>query len=209
VLSTADKNRASGGPSRKITEDAWNWLIGLLTEKDFTVIAEQRLHRSRVEAPTTTSPKAVDTGSASLTFKGEGGTRRRLRPPDAGTGLPLPSGQPKGSVRPALLDAGGHRQPGNRESPFSRRRVRWIVLDQAGRHTTDKLAIPDTNHAAALPPRSRGLNPVENIWRLMRDNWLTDRVVPSLDQIIDLLPRLVQVRRTRWARVHWSASLGS
>ena len=83
------------------------------------------------------------------------------------------------------------------------------MLDQAGRHTTDKLAIPDTNHAAALPPRSRGLNPVENIWRLMRDNWLTDRVVPSLDQIIDLLPRLVQVRRTRWARVHWSASLGS
>jgi len=61
-----------------------------------------------------------------------------------------------------------------------------IMLDQAGWHTTDKLVIPDNITLLPLPPRSPELNPVENIWQFMRDNWLSNRVFPSLDQIIDL-----------------------
>ena len=35
-----------------------------------------------------------------------------------------------------------------------------------------------------LPPRSRELNPVENIWQFMRDNWLSNRVFKYYDDIL-------------------------
>ena len=35
-----------------------------------------------------------------------------------------------------------------------------------------------------LPPRSPELNPVENIWHLMRDNWLSNRIFNSYDTIV-------------------------
>jgi hypothetical protein len=31
------------------------------------------------------------------------------------------------------------------------------------------------------------LNPVENIWQFMRDNWLSNRVFQSYDDILDLM----------------------
>ena len=30
-----------------------------------------------------------------------------------------------------------------------------------------------------------GINPVENIWQYMRDNWLSNRVFKSYDDIVD------------------------
>lgn len=36
-----------------------------------------------------------------------------------------------------------------------------------------------------LPPRSPELNPVENIWQFMRDNWLANRVFKSYADIVD------------------------
>jgi transposase len=36
-----------------------------------------------------------------------------------------------------------------------------------------------------LPPRSPELNPVENVWQFMRDNWLSNRVFTSYDDIVD------------------------
>ena len=35
-----------------------------------------------------------------------------------------------------------------------------------------------------LPPRSPELNPVENVWQYMRDNWLSNLVFASQDQIL-------------------------
>ncbi len=61
-----------------------------------------------------------------------------------------------------------------------------ILLDQAGWHTTDKLAIPTNITLMPLPPRSPELNPVENIWQFMRDNWLSNRVFQSEEQIVAL-----------------------
>ena len=61
-----------------------------------------------------------------------------------------------------------------------------LILDQAGWHTTDKLAIPPNITLLPLPPRSPELNPVENIWQFMRENWLSNRVYKSDDDIIDL-----------------------
>ena len=37
-----------------------------------------------------------------------------------------------------------------------------------------------------LPPRSPELNPVENIWQFMRDNWLSNRIFDSYDHIVAL-----------------------
>ena len=59
-----------------------------------------------------------------------------------------------------------------------------VILDQAGWHTTEKLAIPDNMTLLPLPPRAPELNPVENIWQFMRDNWLSDRVFNSYDDIL-------------------------
>jgi len=61
-----------------------------------------------------------------------------------------------------------------------------LILDQAGWHTTNKLAIPENITLLPLPPKSPELNPVENIWQFMRDNWLSNRVFQSYDQIVAL-----------------------
>ena len=36
-----------------------------------------------------------------------------------------------------------------------------------------------------LPPRCPELNPVENVWQFMRDNWLSNRIFQSYDDIVD------------------------
>src|SRR5579863_10279939 len=60
-----------------------------------------------------------------------------------------------------------------------------LLLDQAGWHLSDKLDIPDNITLMPLPPKSPELNPVENIWQYMRDNWLSNRVFRSSDDILD------------------------
>ena len=37
-----------------------------------------------------------------------------------------------------------------------------------------------------LPPRAPELNPVENIWQFMRDNWLSNRIFKTYDDIVAL-----------------------
>jgi transposase len=48
-----------------------------------------------------------------------------------------------------------------------------LLLDQAGWHVSKKLPIPDNITLLPFPPKSPELNPVENIWQFMRDNWLS------------------------------------
>ena len=60
-----------------------------------------------------------------------------------------------------------------------------LLLDQAGWHMTEKLAIPPNITILPLPPKCPELNPVENIWQFMRDNWLSNRVFNSYDNIVD------------------------
>ncbi len=49
-----------------------------------------------------------------------------------------------------------------------------------------KLAVPINITLLPLPPRSPELNPVENVWQFMRDNWLSNRVFKSYDDIVAL-----------------------
>ena len=58
-----------------------------------------------------------------------------------------------------------------------------ILMDQAGWHTTPKLIVPDNITLMELPPRAPELNPVENVWQFIRDNWLSNRVFGGYEDI--------------------------
>jgi len=40
------------------------------------------------------------------------------------------------------------------------------------------------HHHRHAAPRAPELNPVENVWQFMRDNWLSNRVFESYDDIV-------------------------
>ena len=69
---------------------------------------------------------------------------------------------------------------------FSNLGLAALLGDQAGWHLTPKLAIPNNITVLALPPRSPELNPVENVWQFMRDNWLSNRIFKSYEDIVAL-----------------------
>ena len=60
-----------------------------------------------------------------------------------------------------------------------------LIVDQAGWHFSKDLEIPDNITLLALPSKSPELNPVENIWQFMRDNWLSNRIFKSYNGIVD------------------------
>jgi len=60
-----------------------------------------------------------------------------------------------------------------------------VIVDQAGWHFSKALEIPRNITPMPLPPKSPELNPVENIWQFMRDNWLSNRVFKSYSDILD------------------------
>ena len=59
-----------------------------------------------------------------------------------------------------------------------------LILDQAGWHATPKLNVPDNITLLFLPPRAPELNPQENVWQFMRDNWLSNRIFADYDDIV-------------------------
>ena len=60
-----------------------------------------------------------------------------------------------------------------------------LLLDQAGWHLSARLLVPDNITILPLPSKSPELNPTENIWQFMRDNWLSNRIFESYDDILD------------------------
>jgi transposase len=61
-----------------------------------------------------------------------------------------------------------------------------VICDQAGWHTTQALVMPRNITILLLPPRSPELNPAENIWQFIRQNWLSNRVFKTYDDIVSL-----------------------
>src|SRR3954469_21166845 len=59
------------------------------------------------------------------------------------------------------------------------------LADQAGWHRAKDLVVPDNLTLVLLPARAPELNPVENIWQSLRDNWLSSRVFASYAAIVD------------------------
>ena len=60
-----------------------------------------------------------------------------------------------------------------------------ILLDQAGWHLSKRLVIPANITLVPLPAKAPELNPVENVWQFLRENWLSNRVFPSYEAILD------------------------
>jgi len=60
-----------------------------------------------------------------------------------------------------------------------------LMLDQAGWHRSDKLVVPANITLLPLPPRCPELNPVENVWQYLRENWLSNRIFRSQGDILD------------------------
>ena len=60
-----------------------------------------------------------------------------------------------------------------------------LLVDQAGWHMSKRLVVPPNIVIVPLPPKCPELNPQENVWQFMRDNWLSNRVFKSYDDILD------------------------
>ena len=60
-----------------------------------------------------------------------------------------------------------------------------VLMDRAGWHSTGKLKVPKNLTIILLPSRSPELNPVENIWQYLRQNWLSNRVFEDYDAVIE------------------------
>ena len=60
-----------------------------------------------------------------------------------------------------------------------------LLLDRAGWHTTGHLVVPKNLTLVLLPSRAPELNPAENVWQYLRQNWLSNRVFDTYEAIID------------------------
>ena len=60
-----------------------------------------------------------------------------------------------------------------------------LLVDQAGWHLSAGLVTPGNITIVALPAKCPELNPQENVWQFMRDNWLSNHVFRSYDAIVD------------------------
>ena len=60
-----------------------------------------------------------------------------------------------------------------------------LVLDSAGWHVSRDLAVPSAISLVVLPPYSPELNPVERVWLSLRERFLSLRLLPSTEAIID------------------------
>jgi len=85
-----------------------------------------------------------------------------------------------------------------------------LLVDQAGWHLSTRLVVPANITIIALPPKCPELNPVENVWQFLRDNWLSNRVFKSYDDLVDHCCNAEQARQSALAHhVHWTAPMGA
>jgi len=60
-----------------------------------------------------------------------------------------------------------------------------IIMDGAAYHTTKKLKYPKNLSKIILPARCPELNPTENIWQFLRNNYLSRRVFENYEEILE------------------------
>jgi len=88
-----------------------------------------------------------------------------------------------------------------------------VVMDGAGYHGPAALVVPDNITILTLPPYSPELNPIENVWQYLRQNFLANRVFDDYDAILDAccdgwnafvsLPDKVRsITHRSWAVIH-------
>src|SRR3954471_20502995 len=60
-----------------------------------------------------------------------------------------------------------------------------VLVDQAGWHQAKRLVVPANITLVLLPSKAPELNPVENIWQFLRENWISNRIFSSYGDILD------------------------
>ena len=94
-----------------------------------------------------------------------------------------------------------------------------LLVDQAGRHLAGALNVPANITVVPLPAKSPELNPQENVWQFMRENWLSNRVFTSYENILDhcchawntLIERpwrIISLGMREWAHGYWLMRVG-
>jgi len=58
-----------------------------------------------------------------------------------------------------------------------------MIMDKAAWHTSKKLSLPENIKTAFLPPYSPQLNPVEHLWKEIREKFFGNRVFKSIDAV--------------------------
>ena len=85
-----------------------------------------------------------------------------------------------------------------------------LLLDQAGWHLSGRLVVPKNITLVSLPPKCPELNPVEKLWQFMRDNWLSNRIFKSYEdllnhccyawnQLVDMPWKIMSIGLRNWA----------
>ena len=64
------------------------------------------------------------------------------------------------------------------------RKLIILVVDNAGWHDSAELKVPANILLLPLPPYSPELNPIENLWGYLKENFLSHRVYENLDDVI-------------------------
>ena len=64
-----------------------------------------------------------------------------------------------------------------------------VLVDQAGWHQSKRLVVPDNITLVPLPAKAPELNPAENVWQYMRENWISNRIFTSYPDIVRHITR--------------------
>ena len=89
-------------------------------------------------------------------------------------------------------------------------RHRALLVNQAVWHISERLVVAGNITIVKLPARWPELNPVENVWQFLRNNWLSNRVFASHDAVVDHCctawnrladqpRRVMSIGRRKWA----------
>jgi transposase len=73
-----------------------------------------------------------------------------------------------------------------------------VVLDGAGWHKSRSLVVPEHMTLVFLPPYSPELNPVEQLWKLLRGKYFANKLFKSMKALEDTL-----VKALRWVESSW------
>ena len=60
-----------------------------------------------------------------------------------------------------------------------------VLLDQAAWHMSDRLPVPRNLTLLPIPPKCPELNRAENIWQFIRENWLSNLIFTSYENVVD------------------------
>jgi len=67
-----------------------------------------------------------------------------------------------------------------------------VVMDGAGWHRSKALPIPVNLHPLRLPPTCPDLNPQENVWKVLREDWFDNLVFSSMKAVEDRLEQALK-----------------